>query len=165
LQKFQTPQSRRLALLDSYDRFQQRGTVTDHRLRFERLCMQLEHVGVLQDESITASKYLRSLRPDLRNRVELKYTELPDTLEAVHAAALDAEYAKPTEALSLPLHLLLLNFKQSIHFEQTHGHALHFHANFAFITRLTLITLRKVLKSKNCISKANGKAHGHSSRT
>jgi hypothetical protein len=93
IQKFQTPQSRRLALLDSYDRFLQRGTVTDHRLRFDRLCMQLEHVGVTQAESFTASKYLRSLRPDLRNRVELKYSELPDTLEAVHAAALDAEYA------------------------------------------------------------------------
>jgi hypothetical protein len=55
--------------------------------------MQLEHVGVAQPESLTASKYLRSLRPDIRNRVELKYTELPDTLEAVHAAAIDAEYA------------------------------------------------------------------------
>jgi hypothetical protein len=93
VQKFQTPQSRRLALLDSYDRFQQRGTLTDHRLRFDRLCMQLEHVGVTLADSFTASKYLRSLRPDLRNRVELKYSELPDTLETVHAAALDAEYA------------------------------------------------------------------------
>jgi hypothetical protein len=93
IQKFQTPQSRRLALLDSYDRFLQRGTVTDHRLRFDRLCMQLEHVGVTLADSFTASKYLRSLRPDLRNRVELKYSELPDTLELVHAAALDAEYA------------------------------------------------------------------------
>jgi hypothetical protein len=93
VQKFQTPQSRQLALLDLYDKFQQKGTVTDHRLRFDRLCMQLEHVGVAQPESLTASKYLRSLRPDIRNRVELKYTELPDTLEAVHAAAIDAEYA------------------------------------------------------------------------
>jgi hypothetical protein len=87
VQKFQTPQSRRLALLDSYDRFQQKGTVTDHRLRFDRLCMQLEHVGVTQAESFTAHS-----DPTL-DRVELKYSELPDTLEAVHAAALDAEYA------------------------------------------------------------------------
>jgi hypothetical protein len=93
IQKFQTPQSRRLALFDTYDRFLQRGTVTDHRLRFDRLCMQLEHVGVTLAESFTASKYLRSLRPNLRNRVELKYSELPDTLVTVHAAALDAEYA------------------------------------------------------------------------
>jgi hypothetical protein len=55
--------------------------------------MQLEHVGVAQLESLTAGKYLRSLRPDIRNRVELKHMEISGTLEAVHAAAIDAEYA------------------------------------------------------------------------
>jgi hypothetical protein len=55
IQKFQTPQSRRLALLDSYDRFLQRGTVTDHQLRFDRLCMQLEHVEFLLVIAYSAS--------------------------------------------------------------------------------------------------------------
>jgi hypothetical protein len=52
--------------------------------------------------AFTASKYLRSLRPDLRNRVELKYSELPDTLEAVHVAALDAEYALTNRGFKPP---------------------------------------------------------------
>jgi hypothetical protein len=87
IQKFKTPQlrMRSLAQLDSYDKFQQKGTMTDHRFRLHRLCMQLEHLGVVQTNSLTASKYLRPLRPDLRNPVELKYTVLHETLEGVHA--------------------------------------------------------------------------------
>jgi hypothetical protein len=112
----QTPQSRRLALLDSYDMFQQKGTVTDHSLRFDRLCMHLEHVGVTQVDAFTASKYFRSLRPDLTNRVGLKYSELPDTLEAVHAAALVAEYAITNQSIKPPApHPIKL--QQLIHLE------------------------------------------------
>jgi hypothetical protein len=51
-------QSRRLALLHVYDKFQQKGTVTDHGIGFDRLCMQLVHVGVAKNDSLTAVQFL-----------------------------------------------------------------------------------------------------------
>jgi hypothetical protein len=117
--------------------------------------MQLEHLGVAQTESLTARKYLRPLRPDLCNPVELQYSALPDTLEGVHAAAVDAEYAITIQDLCP----LKLNYNLSI--QQEHQYLeLHHRADTVCITNLTLIIHLYVQKSKNFINKATGRAHG-----
>jgi hypothetical protein len=97
--KFTTPESRKFALLRLYKDFTQKCSLDQHRVNFDKLLMQLAHVGIQYTVEQNAYRYLDSLYPDLRAHIELKHTVTPNTLEGVHAAAQHAQDAlAPTRA-------------------------------------------------------------------
>lgn len=100
--RFTTPVSRRYCLEDLWDKFTQKGTVTDHHVRFTRLWHQLQQLGITFQPDVVASKYLRSLKPELFHAVCNKNQSLPD-LETVHRQAIEAEYQlRPTNHRPVP---------------------------------------------------------------
>ena len=95
LSRYTTPTSRRYALEDLWDKFVQKGTVAEHQARFNRLLFQLQQLGINYQSDVIASKYLRSLKPDLFSLVCNKNKSLPD-FEVIHTQAVEAEYQQKT---------------------------------------------------------------------
>ena len=91
LSRYTTPTSRRYALEDLWDKFTQKGTVADHQVKFSKLLYQLQQLGIDYQPDIVASKYLRSLKPELFQAVCNKNRSLPE-FEVIHAQAVEAEY-------------------------------------------------------------------------
>lgn len=91
LARFSTPVARRYALEDLWDKFVQKGTVADHHVKFTKLWSQLQQLSISLPADVVASKYLRSLKPELFQSVCNKNRELPD-LDTVHRQAIEAEY-------------------------------------------------------------------------
>jgi hypothetical protein len=89
--RFSTPLSRRYYLEDLWDKFSQKGTVTDHHVRFTKLWHQLQQLGITFQPDVVASKYLRSLKSELFQIVCNKNQVLPD-FDTVHKQAIEAEY-------------------------------------------------------------------------
>ena len=102
LQRFPTPLSRRYALEDLWDKFQQKGTVSEHHIRFTKLWQQLQQLNIKLPPDVVASKYLRSLKAELFQAVCNKNRELPD-LDTIHRQAVEAEYQfKPSPSRAAP---------------------------------------------------------------
>lgn len=91
LSRYTTPTSRRYALEDLWDKFTQKGTVADHQVKFNKLLYQLQQLGIEYQPDIVASKYLRSLKPELFQVVCNKNRSLPE-FDVVHTQAIEAEY-------------------------------------------------------------------------
>ncbi len=106
-QRFSTPIARRYVLEDSWDRFTQKGSVAEHHIKFTKLWHQLQQLHIRYEPDVVASKFLRSLNPEIFNIVSLRNRDLPD-LETVHRQALEAEYQlRPVPGRSGPkLHAL-----------------------------------------------------------
>lgn len=102
LQRFSTPIARRYALEDTWDRFTQKGTVSEHHIKFTKLWYKLQQLGIVIAPDVVASKFLRSLKPELFYAVCTKNRDLPD-LETIHRQAVEAEYQfKPSSSRSAP---------------------------------------------------------------
>jgi hypothetical protein len=100
--RFTTPLSRRYYLEDLWDKFAQKGTVTDHHVKFTKLWHQLQQLGISFPPDVVASKYLRSLKSELFQAVCNKNQALPD-FETVHKQAIEAEYQlRPTGNRQVP---------------------------------------------------------------
>jgi hypothetical protein len=90
-QRFATPLSRRYQIEDTWDRFIQKSPVKEHYTKFCRVLAQLNHLGIHHSDDVVASKYLRSLKPELFHIICTKNDDLP-TFATVHAQAIEAEY-------------------------------------------------------------------------
>lgn len=102
LQRFSTPIARRYALEDTWDKFTQKETVTEHHIKFTKLWHKLQQLGIVIAANVVASKYLRSLKPELFHAVCQKNVNLPD-LDTVHRQAVEAEYQlKPSSSRPAP---------------------------------------------------------------
>jgi hypothetical protein len=90
---FQVPVARRLQLEDTWDRFTQKGTVEDHFVKFNKVLKQLRELKVKHSDDVIASKFLRSLKPELRELVILRIKEddIPPIKDLYHRA-LESEY-------------------------------------------------------------------------
>lgn len=89
--RFATPTSRRYALEDLWDRFTQKGTVNDHHIKFTKLLQRLNQVDIRPQDHVIASKYLRSLRPEIFQIIRNK-SNSHISFEEVHKLAIEAEY-------------------------------------------------------------------------
>lgn len=90
-ERFATPLARRYKLEDTWDKFTQKGSVQKHYKAFLDLHKQLKHLQIHHQPDIIASKFLRSLKPELFHIICNKNKELPD-FETVYKHALEAEY-------------------------------------------------------------------------
>jgi hypothetical protein len=89
--RFKTPLARRYAIEDTWDRFQPKGSVREHHQKFTKVWQYLQHLGIHHSDSVVASKYLCSLKPELFQIICAKNKELPD-FSVVHDQAIEAEY-------------------------------------------------------------------------
>ena len=91
--QFFVPLARRFQLEDTFDRFTQRGTVDDHFVKFNKVVNQLREVEVSYPPHQIASKFFRSLKPELREIVFLRHgKEEIFELNEVYGHAVQAEY-------------------------------------------------------------------------
>jgi hypothetical protein len=88
---FKTPLAKRYQLEDSFDHFTQRETVKDHRVIFETLVYKLRELGIYHSHDVIASKYLRSLKPELFQAVCNRNNNLPE-FNTIHEQAVETEY-------------------------------------------------------------------------
>jgi hypothetical protein len=91
--RFATPLARGYQLEDLWDRFTQKGSVREHYNKINRLVTQLRHLGIEYQSDVVASKYLRSLKPELSHLLSVKNTDgaVPE-LSTVHTLAIESEY-------------------------------------------------------------------------
>jgi len=97
---FYTPLARRFQLEDTWDRFVQKGSVEDHYVKFIKVLKQLRELQVRHPDDLVASKFLRSLKQEIRELVVLRISSdsIPE-LKDIYHRALESEYqAKPQSA-------------------------------------------------------------------
>jgi hypothetical protein len=90
---FHIPVARRLQLEDTWDRFTQKGSVEDHFVKFTKVLKQLRGLKVNHSDDVIASKFLRSLKFDLRELLllRIKEEEMPPIKDLYHRE-LESEY-------------------------------------------------------------------------
>jgi hypothetical protein len=71
----------------------QKRSVREHYNKFNRLVTQLRHLGIEYQSDVIASKYLRSLKPELFHLHSVKNTDgaVPE-LSTIHTLAIESEY-------------------------------------------------------------------------
>lgn len=113
-ERFATPLARRYQLEDLWDKFTQKGSVKEHYTKFTRLLVQLKHLGITHQSDVVASKYLRSLKPEIFQLLAVKNTDgaVPE-FQAVHGMAIEAEYQLGRSGRTPQLNGLLPPFSPS----------------------------------------------------
>lgn len=90
---FRVPLARRLQLEDLWDRFAQKSLVEEHYVKFNKVLKQLRDLGVTIYPDSIASKFLRSLKPEIRELVLLRFKDdsIP-TIQEIYSLSLQCEY-------------------------------------------------------------------------